>query len=253
MKVTLLPSAPDTGTYQFLTTFLINETVAIDAGCLGFCGGPREQARIQSVFISHSHTDHVCSLPIFLMNIEDEATAPLAVYSHADVLDSLRTDVFNGRVWPDFLKFTRNGSPLATLTCIASGEPVSVGALTVTPIAVNHVVRTFGFLVDDGRSVVAFSSDSGPTDEIWAVARSHPCLKAVFMGVAFPDYLGARAAAAGHLTPQLAKVEIGKLPAGVEIFAIHLKASHRRDVVRELQDLRLPNLAIADPGREYCL
>ena len=67
MRVRLLPSAPgrDEGA-QFLTTFLVDDAVAIDAGALGLFGHPREQAAVKHVFLTHSHADHIATLPIFV-------------------------------------------------------------------------------------------------------------------------------------------------------------------------------------------
>lgn len=251
MRVRVLASAPDNGVHQFLTTFLIDDLVAIDAGCVGFYRDPKAQAQITSVFLGHSHADHVCSLPMFLMNIEDEADKPLAVYGSQAVLDSLRTDMFNGRVWPDFLAFTRDGRPLVTLTPLESEQPVAIERLTVTPVAVDHVVPTFGFLVDDGTTAVAFSSDSAPTERLWALARKEPRLRAVFLGVSFPDSLEPLARKAGHLTPGLARGEIDKLPRGIDVIAVHIKASHREVVVNELRALGLTNVVIGESGHEY--
>ena len=55
MKAMLLPSALAAEPYQYLTTFLVNGTVAIDAGSLGLCGSPEEQSRVRHVFLTHAH------------------------------------------------------------------------------------------------------------------------------------------------------------------------------------------------------
>ncbi len=251
MRVRILPSATQGGVHQFLTSYVIDDTVAIDAGCIGFHGEPLSQARIGTVFLSHSHADHVCSLPIFVMNIEDLATEPLAVYGPESTLQCLRQDVFNGRTWPDFLKFTRNGQPLVTLAPLVAEQSVAVNGLTVTPVPVHHIVPTFGFVVDDGRSAVAFSSDTAPTERLWAIARGIPRLKAVFLGVSFPNSFEPLARKAGHLTPKLAGEEMAKIPAGITVFVVHIKASHRAEVVEELAALGLRNLAIAESGVDY--
>ena len=70
MHVTLLPSAhPAADADQFLTTFVINGTLAVDAGSLGLCQSAHEQARVRHVLISHSHIDHTASLPLFVENV----------------------------------------------------------------------------------------------------------------------------------------------------------------------------------------
>ena len=35
------------------------------------------------------------------------------------------------------------------------------------PVPVSHAVPTLGLVVDDGEAVVAFPSDTGPTEEFW--------------------------------------------------------------------------------------
>src|SRR5205823_12507757 len=84
MKVMLVPSALTAGPRQYLTAFLVGDSVAIDAGSLGFYGSPAEQARIRHVFLTHTHLDHIASLPIFLENVsqDDGAHCP-TVYAPA--------------------------------------------------------------------------------------------------------------------------------------------------------------------------
>ncbi|HEX4933886.1 MAG TPA: MBL fold metallo-hydrolase, partial [Gemmatimonadaceae bacterium] len=103
MKIRMLPSATDGSDQQFLTTFLLNDVVALDAGSLGLAGTPREQARVTDVVLTHSHADHVCSLPTFAMNVIDCCGRPTTVWTHQAVVESLENDLFNGRLWPDFL------------------------------------------------------------------------------------------------------------------------------------------------------
>ena len=69
MKITLVPSAVSVGGGNpgfFLSSYLIDEVVAIDAGGLGFIDDLSAQQRIEHIFITHSHMDHIASLPIFL-------------------------------------------------------------------------------------------------------------------------------------------------------------------------------------------
>jgi cAMP phosphodiesterase len=253
MRVRLLPSAPDGSGHQFLTSYLINDTVAIDAGCLGFYGTPADQAKVTAVFITHSHADHVCSLPIFAMNVHDHARRGVTVHSHQHVLDCLRTDVFNGRVWPDFVSIRVGGTPLVQLELVVPGRAVRVDGLSVTAVAVDHAVPTVAYIVDDGMSAVVFSSDSGPTGEVWAAARELPHVKAVFIGVSFPDEELALANASGHLTPCLFAQELAKLPVGATPVVVHTKAAHRTRIVEQLRALGLEQVVLGADDREYVL
>jgi ribonuclease BN (tRNA processing enzyme) len=253
LKITLLPSSPGApqDDLQYLTTFLIDDTIAIDAGSLGFVRTPQEQRRIQHVFLSHTHIDHIASLPIFLENVYVENGKGVTVHAGDAVLQSLHTDVFNDRVWPDFFRLSREGYRFVESAVLTPGTPVSVGPLRITPVPVNHIVPTMGFIVEDDRSAVIFSADTGPTEEIWGRANSLPNLKAVFLEVTFPNAMSALADLTKHLTPQGFANEMRKVTRPVPFLAFHLKPRFATEVVKELRDLGLPNLLIAQADMPY--
>ncbi|HTK75229.1 MAG TPA: 3',5'-cyclic-nucleotide phosphodiesterase [Gemmataceae bacterium] len=253
MKAMLLPSALAAAPYQYLTTFLVNGTVAIDAGSLGLYGSPEEQSRVRHVFLTHAHMDHVASLPIFLENVSDDSVHCPTVYAPAEVLEVVRSDLLNDRVFPDFERLSRAGPPLVKLETLTPGRPVQIADLSVTAVAVDHVVPTFGYVVSDATSAFVFVTDTGPTVAIWELARRTPNLRAVFLEVTFPEDQAWLAVVAKHLTPNLFAGEIRKLPAGVAVYAIHLKARCLDRVRAEIADLNLAQLTILDPGREVTI
>lgn len=252
MRVRILASSlDDPQDTQFLTSFVINDSVAVDAGCAGFQGQPAEQARIKEVFLTHSHADHVCSLPMLVTNAHNERGRGLVVHGHEHVLQCLRSDVFNGRVWPDLLQIGGSDSPFLRLQLLESEQTVAVDGLRVTPVFVDHVVPTFGYIVEDEAAAVVLCSDTGPTERIWQVARGKPNLKAVFLGASFPNGSAELAAVAAHLTPRLFGAEVAKLAMDVDIIAVHIKPGHRPQVVQELGELGLERLQIGIGGCEY--
>src|SRR5437764_600685 len=106
MKLTLLPSALGAAgapAAQYLSSALVNDTIALDAGCLGFHGTPDDQARVRHVLLTHSHLDHVASLPIFLENGHEGRGDGVNIYASAATLDALRRHFFNDQIWPDFV------------------------------------------------------------------------------------------------------------------------------------------------------
>jgi ribonuclease BN (tRNA processing enzyme) len=254
VKVILLPSSVSDRSEcqkQFLTTYVINDSLAIDAGSLGLFGTAQEQAAVKHILLSHSHIDHLASLPIFVENAYEGERPSVTVYGSDAVLDCLRRDIFNDRVWPDFLKLSLPNSPFLRLERLESGKPIDLEGLRITPVAVNHVVPTLGFLVEDRASAVAFVSDTGPTDAIWERANAAPHLKAVFLEATFPDALAALADEARHLTPTLFAREVQKLTRPAAIIAVHLKARYREEVLSELARLHIPGLEIGQFIKPY--
>jgi ribonuclease BN (tRNA processing enzyme) len=253
VNVTLLPSGfgSRSAEQQFLTSFLVNDHLAVDAGGLGFYGTPQEQARVKHVLISHLHIDHIASLPIFVENAYEGKGECVTIHACADVLDGLRRDVFNDRVWPDFMKLSRDHAPFLKLEPLEPGRTVELEGLRVTPAFVNHVVPTLGFVVADATAAVAFPSDTGPTDEIWRHANAAANLKAVFLEATFPNDMAHLAELSKHLTAATFAAEARKLHKAVPLIAVHIKARFYDQVVRELQALGLPNLEIGRQGKRY--
>jgi ribonuclease BN (tRNA processing enzyme) len=251
VKLTLIPSTVGGGPLQYLSTCLVNDAVALDAGSLGFYATPPVQARVRHVLLSHTHMDHVASLPAFLENVYGGPGDCVTVHAGAAVLDSLQRDLFNGRVWPDFIALAPGGRPFLRLSPFEAGQTVELAGVRITAVALNHIVPTVGFLLADGGGSVAFVSDTGPTEEVWRLADGRPDLRAVFVEAAFPNRHQRRADVSGHLTPATLAGELAKLSRPARLVVIHIKPRYRAEVESELMQLGVPGLEIGEPGSTY--
>jgi ribonuclease BN (tRNA processing enzyme) len=238
--------------YQFSSSALINDTVAIDAGCLGFFRSAQEQAQVKHIFISHTHIDHVASLPIFVENAYEGKPDCVTIYGSETVLDSCQRDLFNDRLWPDFIALSKNNDkPFLKLARIEPGETVEVEGLRVTAVALDHVVPTSGFIIEDAHSAVAIVSDTGPTEEIWHRVNALPATRAVFLEGCFPDNLAWLAKVSKHLTPSMVAEEVKKLTRPMRVIIVHVKARFQREIVAELDALSIPGLEMAQFAVPY--
>ena len=85
-----------------LTGYLIDDWFAVDAGTLTSKLSFAQQARIQAVFITHTHADHIRDLPHLIHNRFSQNAGPLTVFAAKEVMELLVDNVFNGIIWPDF-------------------------------------------------------------------------------------------------------------------------------------------------------
>jgi len=252
MKIRILGSAPcNPAERQYVSSYLINDRVAIDAGCLGYYGTAQDQAAAGHLFLTHSHADHCASLPIFLENCYGLGSQIPVIYGSAHTLDCLQKHLFNDVVWPDFIKLSANTRPFLRLQLLEAEKPVEAERLRITPVAVNHVVPTFAYLVDDGRATVVFAADSGPTERLWEFTRQIPSLRGVFLEASFPNSMRALAEVSLHLTPEMFAAEVAKMPPATRVVAVHIKPRYREPVVQELSDLGLPALEIGQCETDY--
>jgi ribonuclease BN (tRNA processing enzyme) len=254
MEVRILGSSVDAPRErQYASSYLINGVVSIDAGTLGFHGTPQNQARVRHIFLTHSHMDHIASLPVFLENAYDPEQPEVTIHALPQTLDALRRFVFNDVIWPDFVQMRMPGRPFLQLRELRPEQAQEVEGLRVLPVPVNHIVPTVGYIVSDGKSTVVFSGDTAATQRIWELSGEFPAPRSVFLECTFPDEMEQLALISAHLTPSQFGLERAKMPSIERLFAIHLKDRYRQVMEQQLAALRLPELVIAEGDACYSL
>jgi cAMP phosphodiesterase len=236
-----------------MTSFLINGTVSLDAGWVSDALTLEEQELVKDVFISHSHLDHTCSLPFLIDNNFSAPGFSLRIYGIREVIASMKNHLFNNHTWPDFTMLPNDMTPVLKLVEIEEEKPVIVNGLTIKAVRVTHTVPTTGFIVDDKKSVLAFSSDTGPTKRFWEVVNGIKRLKAVITEVSFPNELQHIADVSGHLTPQTLGVELKKLKKDVPVYLYGRKPRHTNVINKQLQALHDKRLRVLAQGRTYTI
>jgi ribonuclease BN (tRNA processing enzyme) len=236
---------------RFLSCFLLDDIVALDAGGLA---GPltlEEQLRIRHVIVTHTHLDHNCGLPFFLDNVFGQLEEPIIVYGTAPVIESLKTHMFNDELWPDFTKLPSEAKPTLRFSTIEAETPFRISGLRFTPIPVDHLIPTVGVLVEDASGAVLYTSDTGPTERVWKVASSHKRLRCVITEISFASDDDALARASGHMTPRILAAELRKLTRKVPVLVTHTKPGHLRRIEEELRAMGLDGVELIEQGRTY--
>jgi cAMP phosphodiesterase len=234
-----------------LTTYLINETLAIDAGAIAIGLSVEEQLRLRSIIITHAHLDHIFSLPLFITDLFGEIREPIKLYATPSDLDAVNHHLFNHRVWVTLDTLKNGHTELISFHPIKSGEHFITEGLKITPIPVSHTVLTHGLLVEDEKTALLFTSDTGATDNIWKVAGDCEKLRAVFIDLSFPNRLTDLARVSCHHSPSTLLEEMPKIRQDVQVFAVHLKAAYRDQVTREIAALKDPRIVVPEVGIEY--
>lgn len=231
--------------------FLIDETLLVDAGTVGAVLGLAEQRRLRHVLVTHLHFDHIKGLPTLADSLFDDEGRPLVIVSQPVVLKGLQSYLFNGEVYPDFMRLPDPDRPVFRPRPIEPGATISCGDLRVTAIPVNHQVPALGFLIDDGRSAIVCSGDTYTTDALWRAAGRLPTMKAAFIEASFPDAMEELATVSKHLTPSLFRQEFEKIGRPeISAYAYHLKPRYRETIARELRALPIPALTVLEEGQE---
>lgn len=234
-----------------LTTFLVDGETAIDAGSLTDSLPLAAQRRVRRVVLTHAHFDHIASLPFLAANLYGRTSAPLEVLAPEPVIAALRTHVFNQMTWPDFTRYPSPSRPTLRFRTLPEGRAARAGSVSVTPVAVNHVIPAYGYVISKKGAAVVFSGDTAATERLWKLARKTADLRAIFLECSFSDRESALASESLHLTPRGVREELPKLPPKVPVFLYHLKPFSVSRIRREIQAIGEPRLKLLESERSF--
>ncbi len=231
------------------TSYLINERILLDAGAVSSALDIEEQVRVDHILLSHAHLDHIQGIATLADNVVGARKEPVTIHATKETWDSVKAHFLNNVVWPDFTAIPTPANPVLRFSEIEPGIGFDIGPLTVEAVPVKHSVPTVGFILDDGRSALAYTSDTGQTQLFWKRVARHPNLEALIIHCALPNRLSEEARAAGHLTPAALSEELGKFarPAA-KIFIGHIKSKYAEELTDEIYALAGRKIGILEEG-----
>lgn len=251
MKIEVLGSYGGLSRECRMTSLLINEKVALDAGSLGEGLSIERQSGVRAILLTHSHMDHTNSLPFFAENIYGRLDGPIEVYGSAATIYSVRKHLFNNATWPDFTRMPNNLLPAIRFHELEPEVPIELEGVRFTPFAVDHSIPTFGFLIEEGASGLLWSSDTGPTFRLWELANQTVNLKALCVETSFDSQMQEIADISCHLTPTTLALELEKLERRVPLLLHHLKPPCVGAIRSEIKELGNPDLHFLEQGKTY--
>jgi cAMP phosphodiesterase len=254
MKIKVLGVYGSEGQGQRPSAFLVDNRVLVDAGTVGGGLSVAEQLEIEYALISHAHLDHIAGLAFLTDTLA--MVAPdrrVTACSLPAVVESLRTNAFNDTIWPNFATIPTAANPVLAFRSLVEEGEARVGELWVTPVPVAHTIPTTGYVIHDGATGFVYSGDTGPTRRLWEVARALRGLKAMIVETAFPNRLHALAKASGHLTPEMLRREIDKMPPDVPVWIFHIKPQLYQETAEELAKIDPSRIHILEQGKAYSL
>src|SRR5438045_1003394 len=113
MKLRILGCSGGIGGRHLRTTsMLLDNDVLIDAGTGVSDLSLTELSMIDHVFVTHSHLDHVTSIPFMVDTVGGMRDRPLTVHALPETVEVLRNHLFNWSIWPDFTQIPSIENPL---------------------------------------------------------------------------------------------------------------------------------------------
>ena len=200
------------GRHLRTTSILVNHDVLIDAGTGVADLSLAELTLIDHVFLTHTHLDHIATLPLMIDTVGDMRDKPLQVYGTEAVLQILKNHIFNWAVWPDFSEIPSPSAPFMQFHPIRLGQKLRSG---------------------DGSLV--FTGDTTVNDRFWPVLNKVANLRHLIIECAFSNREEKLARLSKHMCPDMLAGELLKLERNCEIHITHLKPGQSELIMGEIE------------------
>jgi len=230
------------------TSFLVDDDLLIDAGTGVGDLTLDELTRIEQIFISHSHLDHVLSIGLLADSVARRRGAlqrpPIAVHALPQTLQALRQHIFNGVIWPDFSRLPNALNPVLRFVTIEVGQVLDFGGRQVEVLPAVHTVPAVGFALRHSQGAApgawVFSGDTGPNPALWE-RLAQMRVATLVIETAFGDEDIELARISRHLSPALLGKELAQLDQPANVFITHIKPGELDAVMAEIGRLDTPH------------
>jgi ribonuclease BN (tRNA processing enzyme) len=250
MKIKVLGCSGTDSPGHHLPGLLLDRKILFDAGGLTSVLDEKDQIKIENIFITHAHLDHIIGIPFLADNIIVGNTGQrVTVFAIPSVIKTIKRNLLNSSVWPDFTEIPNLEDSILNLTELKVGHSIRIDGYTIWPYRVNHSVPAVGYLVQDKNMRQFFyTGDIGPSNATWKKLRNKQ-IHCLIIDVSFPSRMKEIAMRSGHLTPELLRDELSKMePLPERVYVTHLKTQYYQTIQKELQELGINNLRVLKDG-----
>lgn len=204
------------------TSFLIDDDILLDCGT-GVGDLPLEAlARIDHIFLTHAHFDHIAYLPLLADSVAELRDRPIIVHAAAGTLASLRAHVFNDVMWPDFTALPPQ-RPVLRLQAVAVGERIEVKGRSLVALPAYHGVPALAWGLDSGAGKLVFSGDTRFEHGFVAAVNALGDVRHLLIETAFTDEQRDLALASSHLCPESLVRLLEGVKGSPQVHVSHLK------------------------------
>lgn len=243
MQIKVLGCSGGIGGAMRTTSLLIDDDVLIDAGTgvgdLSF----EALLKIDHIFVTHSHMDHIASIPLLLDTSIGWREKPVTLHATAEVIHILKQHVFNWLIWPDFNKIPDTTSPFLVYKEITVGDAVTINHKTLTALPANHTVPAVGYQIDSGAHSLVFTGDTAGSEAFWQHVNKIENLKYLIIETAFSNADAELAVLSKHLCPNTLAGELEQCQSQPQTFITHLKPGENAKIMQEIA---------AHPKTQHC-
>jgi len=233
MQLRVLGCSGGIGAGLRTTSFLLDETVLLDAGTGVGDLSLAQMQRIRHIFLTHSHLDHIASVPTLVDTIFNTTKEPVILHAQPATIEALQDHIFNWVIWPDFTRLPDAEAPVLRFAPMRPGEVATVEGKTFHMIPVNHAVPGVAYCVHHRSAGFCFSGDTTTNDTLWDALNAQRHLELLIVECAYADHDENLAKLAKHYCPKLLAADLQKLQHRPRVALSHAKPGDEQRILEE--------------------
>jgi ribonuclease BN (tRNA processing enzyme) len=261
MKVRVLGCSGAIGNNCRTTSFLLDDDLLVDAGTGVGDLTLDEMQRIDHVLLTHSHLDHVVSLPLMVDAVSSRRRQPLQVHALQSTIDALKAHIFNNVIWPDFSQIPKPDAPFISFHPLDVGETLELCGKHIEVLPAVHSVPAAGFAVravrpapeheNAGQGHWVFTGDTEENPALWQRINQLNVAMLV-IETAFSNRESGLAKRSQHLSPDALASELACIGKGASypIYITHTKPAETELIMAEIGRFNLGGTNDQPPARD---
>ncbi|QID18758.1 3',5'-cyclic-nucleotide phosphodiesterase [Nitrogeniibacter mangrovi] len=208
------------------TAFLVDDDILIDGGTGVGELDYEELLRIDHIFVTHAHLDHIAFIPLLIDTVGEARRRPVTVHATDETLRILRSHIFNWLIWPDFSAIPDRLNPFMRFQPLRIGEQAVLDGRRISVLPAFHTVPAVAYALDSGAGQLVFSGDTTLTPALIDAVNALPELRHLVIETAFSDAEHGLALASRHMCPALLAQFLDALTVEPQVHISHLKPGH---------------------------
>ena len=250
-KITILGAYGTKGSHQETSSFLITDSHVIDAGNL-LRSLDEDAAHIDTIWLTHSHLDHIVDIAYILDSYFTLRTKPLKLMGLPETIRAIQTHFLNDIIWPDFSKIPLSNTNEMSVVYenIELEKIYTIDETTsIQAIETVHTVASCGYIIRKNAKAVFVTADTYKNPSLCETFKKYPEITALVLECSFPSNMSALALESLHLTPTLAAEEISCINRELKLYFNHLKPMFIEQIKKEIYSMPiLKDAIILDDG-----
>jgi ribonuclease BN (tRNA processing enzyme) len=223
LKLAVLGCYAGIGGARRTTALLLDEDVLIDAGSGVGELSLEQMAKVDHVFLTHSHLDHCGFMPLLADAAAFLRKKPLLVHALPQTIVALKENLLNGTLWPDYSALPTIDNPYIRFVPVVPGETTLLGKKLITPLPACHAVPAVGYRLDSGAGSFVYSGDTTDCEAFWTALNAIENLRYLMIETTFLNANASAAARSGHMTAALLAHGLARLQRPVTLLITHME------------------------------